>query len=331
MQVKEIVGIDVSKLTLDGCIHSVRLPAVFDNSWEGIESLVAWSLANSEHEPAALMFVFEHTGLYSKRLIQYLAHHGYKYHVASGLSIKRSLGVIRGKDDKADARRIALYGYRLREELEPSKVPNSTLDQLKHLMSLRLKFVSQRSGSIVRLGEQSLVLERDSEPVLFEAQESVIAVLDVEIAKIEAEMNRLISEDQELQTFYQLITSIKGVGEVTARFMIVYTMGFTKFDNWRKFASYCGIAPFPNQSGTSIRGRTKVSHLANKQGKTLLNMCASSAIQYNKEMKAYFERRVAQGKNKMSTLNIVRNKLLARIFAVVNRRSPYVDIMRHAS
>lgn len=112
---------------------------------------------------------------------------------------------------------------------------------------------------------------------------------------------------------------------------MVYSNGFKGFEPWRKFTCYCGIAPFPNQSGTSIRGRTKVSHLANKQGKAVLSMCASSAIQHNAEMKAYCQRRVAEGKNKKSTLNIIRNKLLARAFAAVKRGTLYVDTMKFAA
>lgn len=113
--------------------------------------------------------------------------------------------------------------------------------------------------------------------------------------------------------------------------MIVFTEGFTKFDSWRKFASYCGIAPFPKTSGSSIRGRTKVSHLANKKLKSLLSLCAKSSIQYNEERKLYYQKRIDLGKNKMSTINIIRNKILARIFAVINRKSPYVDLMKYAA
>ena len=113
--------------------------------------------------------------------------------------------------------------------------------------------------------------------------------------------------------------------------MIAYTDGFTKFDTWRKFASYCGIAPFPNKSGTSLIGRTKISHLANKKVKSILDLCAKSAIQHNSEMKRYYNKRIEQGKNKMSTINIIRNKLLSRIFAVVQRKSPYVDFMKYAA
>ena len=113
--------------------------------------------------------------------------------------------------------------------------------------------------------------------------------------------------------------------------MIAYTDNFSKFENWRKFASYCGIAPFPYQSGTSIKGRTKVSHLANKKLKAIINMCAIYAIQHKPEMKAYYQKRVEQGKNKMSTINIIRNKLIARVFAVVKRKTPYVDTYKFAA
>lgn len=127
-----------------------------------------------------------------------------------------------------------------------------------------------------------------------------------------------------------MINSIKGIGPQTALMMIVLTNGFTKFDTWRKFASYSGTAPFPNESGL-FKGKTKTSPLANKRIKALLSCCASSAKQYNPEMKMYYQRRVVEGKNEMSTLNIIRNKLIARAFAVVKRDTPYVDTLGFAS
>ena len=331
MKIKEIIGIDVSKLTIDCCIHTSGLQQTFDNTLEAIAAMVSWSLKNSKVGKAHLLFVFEHTGLYSHELIQYLGSQGYVFYVVPGLEVKRSLGIARGKDDKADAKRIALYGYRVREEVSPYKVPDVILGTLKRLMSMRRKLTAQRAGHIATLGEQQRVLGYEDENVLFEAQKAVIATLGVQIKNIELELDKLINQDAKLLRLYRLLISVKGIGPVTARFLIVYTVGFTAFENWRKFASYCGIAPFKNRSGTSIRGRTKVSHLANKEGKTLLNLCASSAIQANPEMKRYYEKRVEQGKNKMSTLNIIRNKLLARAFAVVNRGTPYVNTLKYAS
>ncbi len=195
---------------------------------------------------------------------------------------------------------------------------------------MRKKLVTQRAGYTALLKEQKRVLSKQHNKVLFRVHQKMIITLDKQITIVEQEMKHLIEEDSELQNLYRLITSVKGIGGVTARFLIVYTTGFKSFETWRKFASYCGIAPFPYRSGTSIRGRTKVSHLANKEGKSLLSMCAVSAIQSNPEMKAYYNRRIDQGKNKMSTINIIRNKLLARAFAAVQRGTPYVDTMKFA-
>lgn len=331
MKIKEVIGIDLSKLTLDCHGYHSKCSSTFDNTVEGIAAMVAWALKTSEVKKQEVLFVLEHTGLYTHTLMGYLSSEGYAFHVASGLSVKRSLGLTRGKSDKADAKAIALYGYRLREELEPYQMPTEALASLKRLMSMRRKLVAQRAGHITTLSEHKRVLDKDSNELLFSAQEQIIATLDQQIARIEQELQELIDQDPELKNLYRLITSVKGVGGVTARFLLVYSNGFKNFDSWRKFACYCGIAPFPNQSGTSIRGRTKVSHLANKQGKVLLSMCASSAIQHNAEMKAYYQRRIAEGKNKKSTLNIIRNKLLARAFAAVKRGTPYVDTMKFAA
>ncbi|HCO83561.1 MAG TPA: IS110 family transposase, partial [Arenibacter sp.] len=257
------IGIDASKLTLDCCLHKSGAQEVFENTPEAIVFLVDLSIKISGLAKNELLFVFEHTGLYTHQLVRYLSEQGYYFLLVPGLEIKRSLGIARGKDDRADAKRIALYGYRIREEARPYQMPKESLISLKRLMSMRRKLVSQRAGHIATLGEQIRVLNNELGPILLQVQRDIIGVLDVQITKIEKELDRLIEQDPELQIIYRLLVSIKGIGAVTARFMIVHTVGFTAFKSWRKFASYCGIAPFPNRSGTSIRGRTKVSQLAN--------------------------------------------------------------------
>ena len=329
MDIKEVIGIDASKLTLDCCIHGSGLQKIFSNNSKGIGQLADWALSNSCFEKKQVLFVFEDTGLYTFELISFLNDGNYYMFVGSGLEIKRSLGIARGKDDKADAKRIAQYGYRIREEITPYHMPSKSLVTLKRLMSLRRKLVTHRAGYVANLKEQKRVLK--DEEVLFAAQQAVIDAIAVQITGIEKEIERIIAQDPELERLQKLLTGITGIGKVTARFLIVYTVGFTAFENWRKFASYVGIAPFPNRSGTSIKGRNKVSNLANKEGKALLHMCATCAIRCNPEMKAYYKKRLDKGKHKMSTLNIIRNKLLARAFAVAGRVTPYVDTMKYAS
>lgn len=332
MEIKETIGIDVSKKTVDVHIHKKSQHKVFDNNPKGLKEMIKWGLGNSGFSEKETMFVFEHTGHYSLQLSSLLSKRELMYAEVPGLEIKRSLGLSRGKDDKIDAAKIARYAYRLKEELEPTRALPENLQAIKRLLSLRDRLVKQRAGFKASLKEEKRVLEQKDNKILLDTQQQMIGLLSGKIEKIEKEMDRIIKTTQELEEIHQLITSIKGVGSQTALYMIVYTAGFTKFEKWRKFASYCGIAPFPNSSGTSIRGRTKVNHLANKKIKSLLDLCAKTALQYNPEIKQYYDRRTQeQGKNRMSTINVIRNKLLSRIFAVVQRGTPYVDTLKYAS
>lgn len=159
----------------------------------------------------------------------------------------------------------------------------------------------------------------------------MIVAMKTEIERIENAILTIIKENEELRSSFELITTIKGIGFIVATYLIVYTHNFTRFDSWRKFACYSGIAPFDYQSGTSVHGRSKVSSIANKQMKRLLHLAALCAIHTDSELKEYYWRRQIEGKTKMSTINIVRNKLIARVFAIIKRGTPYVDIKKYVA
>jgi transposase len=247
------------------------------------------------------------------------------------LEIKRSLGIQRGKNDKIDAKRIAEYAYQKKDKINPSILPCKNILQIRRLLSLRDRLVKQRSGFIKDKAENTKFLKRCENEVMFDIIEKMLNYFDKQIDKIESELSNIVKNDELIKKQYDWITSITGVGNQTALFMISYTNCFTKFESWRSFASYVGTAPFAYQSGTSIKGKTKVSHLANKKIKALLNMCARSSIRYNPEMRMYFQNRKAKGKNGMSTMNIIRNKLISRIFAVVKRETPYLNINKYVA
>lgn len=155
--------------------------------------------------------------------------------------------------------------------------------------------------------------------------------LNLEIEKTENEIHRIINENEGLSGNYKLLLSIKGIGKVLSMYFITLSENFQKFDNPRKFACYAGIAPFEYSSGTSVKGKTRVHACANRQMKSLLNMAAMASIQLKGEYKTYYQRRLEEGENKMSTLNIIRNKLVFRAFAVVKRGTPYVDLSKFAA
>jgi len=331
MKINETAGIDVGKMKNEIRIHTSQKYKSFDNTVKGITSMVKWTISKSNYRKEEILFAFEHTGIYSQQLSVYLTENGYNYVMLPGLEIRRSMGITRGKDDKVDAKKIALYAYRRKDELEPYKLPEKNVVEIKKMLHLREKLVKQRSGYKATLGEYKSFLKRKENSMLFSVHEKMIKELTKQIDKIDNSLMDIVNKDEKLKKLYKLITSIKGIGAQTALFMIAYTGGFTRFETWRKFASYCGIAPFPNTSGTSLRGRTKVSNLANKKIKSLLDLCAKSSIQWNSEMKVYYEKRIAEGKSKMGTINIIRNKLLSRIFATVKRGTPYVNTLNYCS
>ena len=331
MNFKEFIGIDMSKLKFDVRIHSNQMASEFDNNKSGFEKMVKWVLKNSSFKKEETFFALEHTGIYSLPISIFLSDGNYFFAIIPGLEIKRSLGIQRGKNDKIDAKRIAEYAFQKKDKIKPSILPFKNILKIRRLISLRERLVKQRAGYIKDKGENKKFLRQSENKTLFEVIYKVIIQLDSQIKKIEIEFDNIIKSDELINKQYNLITSIKGVGKQTALVIIAYTNCFTLFDNWRKFASYSGTAPFPYRSGTSIKGRTKVSHLANKKTKTLLNMCARSAIVYNPEIKLYYQKRKNNGDNGMSAINIIRNKLISRILAVVKRGTPYVDICNYAA
>lgn len=330
MKFQAFIGVDVSKSTIDVHLRNAGKHTVFANDLEGFEAMVEWLMDNLKQvTQEEMLFGLEHTGLYSELLIGFLNDQNFPFTVLPGLELKKSLGIRRGKSDKVDSKDIAEYIYEKREKIKLFEMPSNNLESIKKLTSYRERLIKERTAFTTRMKEYKKVHDGDFE-IYINSHKTVVECLDREIKKIQAEIERLIREDLELSRQYRLIQTIKGIGPQTAAIMIVLTRGFTLFENWRKFASYAGIAPFPNQSGKFI-GRTKTSKLANKRIKSLLSMCAGVAIQYNPGMKLYYERRIAEGKNKMGSMNIIRNKLVSRIFAVINRDSPYVDTMKYAA
>lgn len=331
MKFKETIGIDVSKPFIDAFIYTSKKHKRFKNTKKGFNEMILWVDKYSEIKDIDRVFAFEHTGIYSLPLSIYLTEKEIPFILIPGLELKKSLGITRGKDDKIDAKAIALYTYRRREEIKPYKLPLKNLLELRRLLSLREKLVKQRTGYKSTNTEIKALLTKKEHSLYFKVHSDMIRALTKQINLVEKQLLSIIKVDDELKKMYDLIIGIKSVGAQTALFMITYTNGFTLFENHRKFASYAGIAPFPYQSGISIKGKAKIHPFANKKFKSLLSNCAVNAIVNNAEMRLYYERRIREGKSKMSTINVVRNKILSRIFAVVQRGTPYVDTLAYAS
>ena len=131
MRIKQTIGIDISKLKFDVRIHSNQMFSVFENTNKGFKKPIKWVNCNNPFSKEETLFIFEHTGIYSYLLSVFLTEQNLPFALVSGLEIKRSLGIARGKDDKVDATKIALYGYRLRDEIKPYEMPCEEIINLK--------------------------------------------------------------------------------------------------------------------------------------------------------------------------------------------------------
>lgn len=331
MNITETVGIDISKSTFDAYLHVGRVYKQFKNNQKGFIAFVKWVEKCTRLRINEVGICFEHTGLYSLPLACYLYDRKIIYSMVPAMEIKKSLGITRGKNDKVDAQRIAEYAYIRRGVLKPYKLPSTKLLKLQKLNSLRARMIKQRAGYKASLSEYKTLLIRKDNLILFQEQEKMILHLNKVINRLDTEIQNIIDQDEQLSHHNKLITSVKGIGPVLAAHFLVTTNCFSSFNDGRKYACYAGVAPFSYQSGTSLNSKAKVSHMANKKIKALLNLAAGSAIQADPELKAYYKRRVEAGKSKMSTLNIIRNKLINRVFAVVKRGTPYVPLYQFAA
>jgi transposase len=323
------IGIDVCKLKIDVFIHRKNLYRQFNNEQTGFEAMVKWVLkAVGQPDFSRAMICFENTGIYSLPLAIYLEAQAIAFCMTSALEIKRSTGIARGKNDKIDARRIAEYAFRHQDKLRRTVLPPKAIMKLHPLLTLRDRLVRSRAGYEVSIREQRKFLPGEDFPELYQAYTRMIATLKEEIKKLEKAIGALIQGDEQLKQTFERITGIPGVGLIVASYTMVYTHNFTRFNNWRKFACYAGIAPFDFQSGSSVKARPKVNGIANRQMKKILHVATMHAARYDREMGAYYKRRIEAGYNKMSTLNALRNKLLARIFAVAGRKDGYVKLMK---
>lgn len=318
-----ILGADISKKTIDFHCYQTNGYQQFTNNPKGFKQLIAW-LRKQKISCMGLLIVMEHTGLYSYCFEEFLHRHQIGFTKVNALAIKLSAGIVRGKSDKLDARRIAEYGFEKQSKLLPqAPVPEAT-KQLQLLYSTRERLVRQRAALLNAVKEYTHMGLSKSH-LIMKSQTKLIKTFSKEIKRLQDKMDAIIQNDPSLNQNYQLLQSVNGVGKVVALAMLIKTQNFTRFVSARKFACYCGTAPFEYSSGSSIRGKTRVNPMADKGMKTLLDLAAKVAIQYDKELKDYYEKRVAIGKPKMSTINIVRNKLLYRMFAVINRQTPFVE------
>lgn len=317
---KHFLGIDVSKDYFDAVVilDGVKEKSVhnqFTNDYKGIRSLCKWlKEQKSTHENT--LVCLEHTGMYGKLIIKYLISFNFDLWVEMSLKIIRSIGVQRGKNDKVDAERIAYYAMKSADEALIYKAPSEVVNKIRKLLSLRDKLITTKA-SLIRNVRELKTFDIDLSKLSDKYQKNTINGIEKDLKKIEIQLDQFIKENENLNRIFTQATSVPGIGKVTALFLICFTNEFTMYTTPRQLACYAGVVPFEHTSGKSVRSKPKVHYMANKKLKKQLHMCALSAATYDPEIKEYFQRKVAEGKNKMLVINNVRNKLIHRVCACI--------------
>lgn len=319
---KNVIGIDISKDKLDFCVlNSETMQVVTRGMHENNErSILKWI---GQSEPGSSVFALEHTGHYGAMLIRCLSEKNCTFYVINPLELKKSLGIQRGKSDVKEAHRIAEYTISNRH----NNLPTENLCKLKALIAARERYVKmsvqiQNSLKANKILNQSVDIE-----MLIREEEKQNESIRESIKAIEKEMKSILDSDLSLKNSFKQITSVIGVGPIIAIKCIAVTDNFTKFRDPRKFSCFCGLAPFPYQSGSSINGKTKTHFLRDRSLKALLVKGALTAIQHDPQIKTYYNRKVNEGKHHMCVINAVANKLVLRIFAVAKRETPFVKLV----
>lgn len=319
MEKQSYIGIDVSSATLDICVRQGQehQSFVIPNQTKDIRSFLR------KYTKQKLVIGMENTGRYNWMLYDVLAQTPHRVYVIAPLHLKKSMGLARGKNDKIDAVRIACFIEKNHAELKPWVCPSVPIQKLKILLTERNYRVKNKRQLLKQQYDYAKMKKLGIDRSLLKMNEQLIGKINQQICLLEEQIEQLIQTDTSLKQQAALMRTIPGVGKVLCWMMLAKTEGFTTINDPRKMACYSGVVPFDYQSGTSIRGKQRVSVYADKTMKSVLHLAAMSAIRLKNDLRQYYQRKVAEGKNKMSVINAVRNKIIHRIFAVVQSQTTY--------
>ncbi|MEI6066338.1 MAG: IS110 family transposase [Methylococcaceae bacterium] len=317
-----IIGIDVSKNKLD-CAwpreEGKLKTKVFSNTIAGWKELIDWSLKNTGLEIEQLHFVMEATGIYHEQLATSLYDAGAKVSVVNPAQVKfyaQGQGV-RTKNDKKDSVVLARYGLK-----ESPKLWQPEAFEIRTLKAL----IARLDGLEKDLQREK---NRQEKALISKAPEEVLISLSQLIELLETEQQRLdnlieehINKHEKLKENKALLESIPGVGEVIATRMLM-VIGSRQFESASQCSAYLGLVPVQHESGSSIKGRSRLSKAGNPVIRAKLYMAAVVATRYNPDIKAQYERLTSKGKSKMSALGAAMRKLVQICFGVLKHQQPY--------
>ena len=331
---KIVIGIDISKEKIDASAIDVRNSQqgvlkmgyqTFENRPMGFRRMLVW--ARHLMEGATLqevLFCCETTGGYDRSLCDYIYSKGLDIWREGALQIKRSMGVRKGKDDKADSLMIAEYAMRHMDKAVSYESPNENIRALKALFLYRHKLVQEKAEKTVRAKHlaDTAAKSKSMSFILHDARKSIKA-LEKSIRECETQILELIESDEDLKRSFGHIMSVKGIGIVNATAFIAYSNNFKGITTANKMASYYGVAPFHEQSGISVDKKAYVKYYSSSMLRAIITQAAECTVKENGIYRGYYLRLKADGKQYGVIINNVKNKLIHLVFSLVANDMDY--------
>ena len=318
------IGIDPASASFTAAIsHKGQIagwPVTFDNSAEGLGEMLGWATAQGAR-PSTTCLCIENTGVYSELLL-------YLIHEAGWESALLDPGKLhprkqRPKTDEIDSLKIVDYAWRYRDTLIPWRPKEAIAEQIQVLLTTREQLVRQRTA--LKGARSTLKRKYIQTPTANEVVEDLVVIIAGKIDQLEQEIGRLIKSSPTLAQTVALLTSAPGVGFLLAAHLLAITDGFTRPFAYRSLARHLGIAPLPFESGASVRRAPKSRGKGPRMLRKLLHLAARSVVTHKPEFRAYYARKVAQGKPKKVVLNNVANRLLRIVCSMLKNRQPYIE------
>jgi transposase len=314
----DYIGIDISKASFDVAFPAGKAYKLkkYANNAAGFAQLLA-------HLGDGCCCVMEATGPYYMRLATFLHEQQIAVAVINPLVIKRfsQMRLLRAKTDQADAKLIAAYGQCEQPGLWTP--PLQFISELQQESTVLEGLIKQRTA-LKNQKEAFDALPHVSQQAL-DSLDQLLQTLNEQISLLEKSMARKAKEHGDEQL--ECLRSIPGIGQKTAIQLFIVTQGFSRFETSKQLSAYIGISPRIYQSGTSVKGRPKISKLGMSRLRATLYMCTWSAVKCNKACREFYERLLAKGKAKNLALIAVANKLVKQAFAIATKKQIYKELI----
>lgn len=313
------VGIDISKQYLDCWLRPSGQHLRCTNNEQGFNQLHEWLLqqgCNGENT----IICMENTGIYGARLLVALTGQGWKCGVEKTTVLDKVSPEHHRKDDVFDAKMLAEYADRFTDRLHVQKPSGQAISRLRQLYGERRRLVRQQTATLTKQTQS------EQQPhccdLLQEGWAEQLALLKKQINLLEDRMDDIIISHKGLSTYFNLLTDIPGVGEVTATLWLILFYGQEKL-NPKKIVSRFGFAPHSHRSGSSVRGKTRSSGHGHSEMRGNMALAVRSASTHNPRFKNYKQKKLEEGKCWGIVRNNMINKLITIICAIWNSRQPY--------